>query len=86
MHAHSLRDLTQSSIANYAGMLAQIAAFSVDIVSTHQATVTYTAPAGDAARQRDGAEELPESFFVLDLKVVNGMVNYSTPPNQFEHE
>jgi dynein heavy chain len=92
----SLRQLTHESIDAYARMIADIASFQVEIVSTHCAKVTYAqqppvAASADAPESRDAgaAKEpgaVPDPFFWLDLKVVDGMVNYSTPPHEFESE
>ena len=81
------------SIADYCRIIDDIAAFKVTIESTHKATVAYQHPHpppapvrapsdASAARQQPPAEQDP--FFVVDLKIVNGMVNFTMPPEEFE--
>ncbi len=88
----SLRVLTRESIAGYCHVIDDIAAFKVEILSTHKAAVRYDPPRPPAAPARapsgDDAIAGPsldqqDPFFVVDLKIVNGMVNYSTPPEEF---
>ena len=87
----SLRVLTNNSITSYAALIDEIAAFRVDIVSTHTANVTYTPPhpppfSKDARRPAAvGVDKKHgvDPFFVLDLKTVGGMVNYTTAPEEF---
>jgi dynein heavy chain len=87
----ALRVLTRRSIEAYTAMVDEIAAFSVEIVSTYVANVSYTPPhpPPPTSLKHVPSNSQPvaqDPFFVLDLKIVGGMVNYTTPPEQFALE
>jgi hypothetical protein len=83
----ALRVLADHSIKAYTAMIDEIASFQVEIISTDSVNVKYVPPAHAATGpgHRAGAA-VADPFFVLDLKIVEGMVNYTTRPDDFAAE
>ena len=83
-----LRVLADLSIKAYTQMIDEIASFEVEILSTDTVNVKYAPPHVVVSPGRGGGGDaaVAEPFFVLDLKIVEGMVNYTTKPQDLGAE